>query len=201
MMADKSNLKKHWVLSQTSFDNLLSHLGSDRESAGEKYEVLRLKLLKYFEWRRCPSPDIHADETLNRLARRISEGETITDIYSYSYGIARLVMLEVLKQSERERVALSHAEPAGPDANLPAQECETDWRLNCFRSCIGNLPEDKRKLIADYYSKQKREKIDWRKELADRLGLPPNALRIRVHRTKAKLEQCVSECLAQHVGA
>jgi DNA-directed RNA polymerase specialized sigma24 family protein len=201
MMTDKTDLKKHWVLSQTSFDKLLSSLDPDRESAGEKYEVLRLKLLKYFEWRGCPSPDVYVDETINRLARRISEGETITDVSSYSYGIARLVMLEVLKQGEKERAALSRAEAVAPDAAWPVPECETDPRLTCFRSCISNLPEDKRRLITDYYYRQKREKIDRRKELADRMGIPLNALRIRVHRTKAKLEQCVSECLGQHVAA
>jgi RNA polymerase sigma factor (sigma-70 family) len=201
MMTDKTDLKKHWVLSQTSFDKLLSSLDPDRESAGEKYEILRLKLLKYFEWRRCPSPDVYVDETINRLARRISEGETITDVSSYCYGIARLVMLEVLKRNEKEQAALSRAEPVVPEAAWPVPECETDSRLMCFRSCISNLPEDKRRLITDYYYRQKREKIDRRKELADRMGIPLNALRIRVHRTKAKLEQCVSECLGQHVAA
>jgi DNA-directed RNA polymerase specialized sigma24 family protein len=49
-----------------------------------------------------------------------------------------------------------------------------------------------------YYQQEKRAKIDHRKELADRLGIALNTLRMRVHRIKAILQQCVGECLKQN---
>ncbi len=48
-----------------------------------------------------------------------------------------------------------------------------------------------------YYHDEKRAKIDYRKQLADALGIPLNALRIRAHRVRISLEKCVKDCLAQ----
>jgi len=39
-------MKKEWVLTQEAFDRLLGWLDPDRESAGEKYEAIRLRLIK-----------------------------------------------------------------------------------------------------------------------------------------------------------
>ena len=41
-------MKKGWVLTQELFDTLLDWLDPDRERAGQKYETIRLKLIKIF---------------------------------------------------------------------------------------------------------------------------------------------------------
>ena len=41
---------------------------------------------------------------------------------------------------------------------------------------------------------EKRGKIDNRLSLAEKLGIPLNALRSRAQRVRAKLEQCVNRC-------
>ena len=51
-----------WALSQRGFDRLLDRLGPDRERAGERYEALRFKLIKFFEWRGSPFPEGDTDE-------------------------------------------------------------------------------------------------------------------------------------------
>src|ERR1051326_5706272 len=68
--------KEYSPLTQQAFDALLACLDSDRERAAEKYETLRLKLVKFFEWRACAvaAQDL-ADEVINRVARRIDGGE------------------------------------------------------------------------------------------------------------------------------
>ena len=38
-------------------------------------------------------------------------------------------------------------------------------------------------------------KIDHRKQMADELGIGMNALRIRAHRIRTGLEECLKECL------
>ena len=43
--------KKDWELTQEAFDQLLNLLDHDRELAAEKYERLRRRLLRVFEWR------------------------------------------------------------------------------------------------------------------------------------------------------
>ena len=45
--------KEERALTQQAFDRLLACFDSDRERAGEKYENLHCKLVKFFEWRAC----------------------------------------------------------------------------------------------------------------------------------------------------
>ncbi len=63
-----------------------------------------------------------------------------------------------------------------------------------------SLPAENRELIIEYYQEEKRAKIDRRKNLAERLGVPLNALRIRAHRIRAKLEECVHECVERQTS-
>ena len=87
-------LKKEWVLTSESFGKLLARLDTDPEVAGEKYEALRRMLVKFFGWRGAPFPEEHADETLNRVTRKLDEGLVIKDMPGYCYGVARLLYLE-----------------------------------------------------------------------------------------------------------
>ena len=186
--------RKGWGLTQEAFDRLLSHLDPDRERAGEKYEQLRLKLVKFFEWRGAPFPEEHADEALNRVTKRVAEGEAVRDFHSYSLGAARLVFLETLKEPDSHRTSLDSLPP------LPAPPPESDdsrLRLECFEKCLRALPAESCELITQYYQEEKRAKIDHRKALAAQLGIPLNALRIRAHRIREKLEACLDDCLRQ----
>lgn len=184
--------KGEWVLTQAAFDMLLACFDKDRERAGEQYETIRQKLVKFFEWRGSSSPDQHADETINRVARKIAEGETIQNLQSYFYGVARLLFMESLKEREREQAAINQL----PEPIQAAEESNnSDSRLECFEKCMRSLPAENRELIVEYYEEEKRANIDKRKVLAEKLGLPLNALRIRAHRIRAKLEDCVHECV------
>jgi hypothetical protein len=62
---------------------------------------------------------------------------------------------------------------------------------------MGQLTVKSRNLILDYYREEKDSKIDHRKELAERMGLGLNALRIQACRIRAKLQDCVFKCLTQ----
>src|SRR5215468_1188617 len=87
-----------FVLTKDSLDGLLARLDADRERAGEKYETLRLGLIRFFEWRGASTPVEHADETLDRVARKLHQGEEIRDLPAFVAGVARFVFLEVVKQ-------------------------------------------------------------------------------------------------------
>src|SRR5215510_2058376 len=99
--------RRKWALTQEAFDKLLAHLGPDRESAGEKYLEVRNNLIRFFEWRGCPFPEDHADETINRIAKKISEGEEIRNPASYYIGVARMLLLEINRERGRQQQALS----------------------------------------------------------------------------------------------
>src|SRR5690349_12297755 len=94
------------VLTQQAFYRLLTCFDSDPERAGEKYEILRRKLVRFFEWRACGSAALDlTDETINRVARRIDEGETVRNLSNYAYGVARMVYFERMKELKREEAA------------------------------------------------------------------------------------------------
>jgi hypothetical protein len=99
--------RKKRELTPEAFTKLLAILDPDPETAGGKYEQLRRKLIKFFEWRGSFISDELADETLNRLARKIDEGEEIEkNVFALSLGIARFVLLETLKRPDNNRVEM-----------------------------------------------------------------------------------------------
>jgi DNA-directed RNA polymerase specialized sigma24 family protein len=185
-----TTIKKSWSLKRESFERLLSLFDADRERAGEQYEALRAKLIRLFEWRGADSPEEHADETLDRVVRKVEEGEDVRDVHAFAGGVARLVWLESVKRERRERVALEQMPPREETA-----AAESDARLECFESCLGRLPDDARALVVEYYREERGAKIEARKRLAASLGIQHGALRLRVHRLCAQLEKCVGDCL------
>jgi DNA-directed RNA polymerase specialized sigma24 family protein len=191
--------KTTWRLTQEAFEKLLNSFSADREEAGAQYELIRRKLVRFFEWRAIASADERADETINRVARRIDEGEAIENLRSYFYGVARMVFMEALKELERAPVAIDDA-PQVLRHRTP-EVIDSDDRLVCLDQCLDSLPVENRKLIVDYYQEERRAKIELRQELADRLNIPLNALRIRAHRIRHTLEQCINRCLEASAGA
>ena len=184
-----------WILTKQAFDELLNHFSPDRNEAGRQYEVMRVKLRRFFEWRSCLVPEELVDETINRVARRISEGENIFNLNGYFSTVARLVFMESLRDRDRTSVGLDTI-PETP-AEAPSEDDQMELRLRCLDSCLERLPIESRTLILKYYLYERRAKIDLRKQLADSLGIPMNALRIRAFRLRTGLERCVRDCLGQ----
>ena len=183
--------RQKWALNQEAFDKLLVAFDVDRETAGRKYLEIRNNLTRFFEWRGCSFPEDHADETINRMAKRVFEGEAILNHSGYAMGVARLLLLEINKGRQREQSALAEI-GAAPDVYVPEDDDET--RLTCLRSCLQTLSPDNRELILQYYQGEKGEKIENRKKLLDRLGIPVNTLRMRALRLRERLQACVEEC-------
>ena len=183
-------MNKDWVLTQESFEALLTWLDSNRDIAGEKYEQIRTRLIKIFACRGCNESEDLADETINRVTNRLREiGATFTgEPALYFFGVANKVHLEFLRRKPTPSlpIATESSEEAGEEAELQSQ---------CLDRCIGQLTQVNRELVMEYYQENKRAKIEHRKHLADRLGIAVNALRIRAHRIRRSLQNCVQECL------
>jgi hypothetical protein len=90
--------KVAWTLNSSSFDKLLAASNADRSSAGTAYKQLRLRLINFFDWHGCACPEELADETFDRVAQRLAEGEFIMNLPSYCFGVARRLLLEVMGQ-------------------------------------------------------------------------------------------------------
>lgn len=193
---DRPRAVKPPGLTAEGFEALLAQLDRDRERAGERYETIRRKLVRLFDWRGCDDPEDLADETINRVSRRMAEGIELraSDPYGYFCGVAHLVYKEVLRQASRQRQALERSRWLSP-LQLSEDEEPPDRRLECLRRCLDRLPQDKRNLVLRYH--QRENNINNRQTLARELGVPLNALRIRIHRARRNLEACVQECLKQ----
>ena len=181
--------KNRWTLTQGAFDRLLACLDPDRQQAGTKYEALRRKLVKFFEWRGSSCPEDLADDTINRVAMNLEAGEEIRQFPAYCVGVARRVFLENLRNLQREE-----AHRAQPQA--PRISSDLERRTECLERCMHELSQQSLELIVQYYQEEKQARIAARRSLAARLDIPLNALRIRAYRIRASLEACVERCMA-----
>jgi DNA-directed RNA polymerase specialized sigma24 family protein len=184
------------------FRQFLSWLDEGVNSNGEKYLEMRRRLVAYFDRKHCASPDELADETLNRVAKRLEELGSITGTApaQYCYTTARFVFLEYLRSHARASASLEELSPAEADLVLstsPRQDDETRSKEHlsaCLEQCLEKLAESDRGLILEYYRGEQRTKIENRRSLATTLRLSVNALAIRASRIRNKLELCVREC-------
>ena len=193
-------MKKEWVISQEAFDAMLDWLDADRERAGNKYEAIRLRLIKIYTCRGCQAAEELADETINRVIARIVE---IADGYRgdpalYFYGVAQKVFLE---NSRKEHGPQAHVPLDYAAVSLSTQgvalveDFEPEYR--CLEQCLERLLPENRDLVVRYYQQERQAKIDHRKMLASELGIAVNALRLRAHRIRLTLQRCVMDCLEQ----
>jgi DNA-directed RNA polymerase specialized sigma24 family protein len=187
-----------FVLTKDSLDALLARLDPDRTRAGAQYETLRLGLIRFFEWRGATTPVEHADETLDRVARKIGQGEEIRDIHAFVAGVARFVFMEVVKQQNTQQAALRKW-PEQPEAEQPAPGPD-DGRMGCAKECLKGLPGDQARLLLAYYQDEKARKIANRRGIADELRISPHTLRMRMRRIRVQLEECIMECEKRKSG-
>ena len=186
-------MNKAWTLTQTALDSLLAWLDPDRDTAGAKYETIRTRLIKIFTCRGCSEAEDLADETINRVISKLTE---VADSYQgdpalFFYGVAKRVQQEYERKKFKPAVPLPVATP--PD--------EVDQEYECLEKCMQAIPQNQRELVLQYYQEDKRAKINNRRQLAQKLGIAANALRIRACRIRAGLHQCVEACLSQKSSA
>ena len=182
---------------QTGFDKLLALLDTDRDAAGVKYEVLRARLIKFFEWRNCETADELADTVFERLVKKIADGEEIQNINAYAAGVAQFVFKEYLRNLARRGAALEENPEVRGLAEKDAEDEAGKTRFDCLERCLAEIDAETRRLLIAYHDTDERTLIRTRKRLADSLSISLNTLRIRVCRLKGKLENCVRDCCAE----
>lgn len=200
-MDGSASPQQKWALTSEAFDGLLFWLDSDRERAGDKYEEIRAGLIRGFQRHCCNQPEDLADETINRVARRLPEiaPTYVGDPARYFYGVAHNVHLEYLRKRP-EVVPLPPGELPQKDAPPGALD-ETDPEYVCLNRCMQQLTPRNREMILQYYQGERRVKIKLRQELAERLGIKLTNLRLQAQRVRANLRKCILICLEQYAQA
>lgn len=183
---------------------LLSAEGSADESsdglspaqiASESFETLRRRLIRYFIWERCQDPELCADETLSRTARKLAEGEKIINLRAYLFGVARVISRETSARASREASVLEQLASQHPAIGQPDDGSDGDLSAPCLNECLALLSEEQREFILRYYRGNQGERIENRRKLAEEEGLGLNALRNRASRLRDRLEKCTRRCM------
>jgi DNA-directed RNA polymerase specialized sigma24 family protein len=181
-------------LTKNGFELLLAGLDPVAERATEKYEDLRLRLVKHFVWS-CGCPESRADDladsTLDRVALKLEQDTAVENVRAYSLATARFIWLEHTREVREDGWGEEMPDIA---ADIPQDTDDADERYTCLEECMreGIKSEADRRLILDYYDASEGEKNkDHRKGLARRMGLELGALKVRACRLRKSLEQCV----------
>ena len=181
------------VATKEQFDELLNWLDSDRDRAAQRYEEIRRNLIRVFLNRGCPEGEDLADETINRVVLKMPGlmESYVGSPENYFHGVAKNIVREQIRK--RGRVVQSTIEPSS------VQDLEP--YLQCLEECLTKLPHKSSQLITLYYEEERRKKIDLHKKLSSLMGLKQTALRARVHRIRAKLRDCILECVTRKLGS
>jgi hypothetical protein len=175
-----------WSLSTGAFERLLAILDDDRDAAAVAYGALRQRIAGLHRWWGAGDPDVLADQTLDRAARKLQEGASVErgDFGAYVRGVARMVFYEAARQPR----------PVGLDREpLVESDGAEQLPLDCLDECLAMLEAADRALVLRYYDG--RNQIAERRQLSRDLNITPTALRLRTHRLRGRLEGCVTSCL------
>jgi RNA polymerase sigma factor (sigma-70 family) len=177
-------------ITQEGFATLLDWLDGNVDSAAEKYEKIRLRLIRVFVGRGCHEAELLADRTIDRVITKLPHVSSgyVGEPAAYFYAVGSKIHLEWLRSQKREREARSD--------EITTEHEEEGAEYGCLDSCLDELPQEAREIILEYYRDEKRAKIERRKGLAEKLGVSIGALQIRASRIRAKLSSCVSDCVA-----
>jgi DNA-directed RNA polymerase specialized sigma24 family protein len=176
-------------LTPDEFDKLLAWLHPEREHAAERYEIIRLKLIEWFEHHGSQSGDELADVVLDRVAKRLLQGEQIRGA-GYFLGVARNVFLESRSRSSTSPLSpfdeLDPADSSSPEQLLLDSEDADAYRrrVASMVRCLRELPPDELRLLREYHREDARGK---RETIAERLGISTAGLYTRVHRLCKRL--------------
>lgn len=168
-------------LTRDAWNRLLRALDPDAAQAASRYERLRQRLIALYRLRGLPCPEDLADEALDRLAYRLMRGAlAAAEVAPHLHEVARRIADEADRRSRRERALDPTALPQPPawlDDDPLARLCR----------CLDELPRSECRTLLEYETGFGHDRVRRRKALAAELGIPMNALRVRVHRLRARL--------------
>ena len=175
-------------LNAQSYSLLLKALAPDERAAEAAFLRLRGSLVRFFELKGDNDPVEAADETLDRVSSKLGQEVAIEQVTKYSFGVARLVFLENLRNTQRASNALREYGRHGEESTA---DDDADG-FATMRDCFSELSEHNKELLRSYFADISRNSLDEKRQrLAAKTGLSINGLRLRIFRLRKQLEECV----------
>lgn len=174
------------AITQESFDALLAWLDPNRETAGQKYEIIHVGLTRIFISRGFSDAEDLADLTVSRVITLLPKikDEYVGEPARYFHKVAHFIALEAQRRPE----IATNIFPEKLSQESPANDI-----YECLLECLDLLPNEKRELIIEYYLYQGSEKIERHQHMAKERGITVGALRSRAHHIRDALEACVRQ--------
>ncbi len=141
----------------------------------------------FFVRRRFSLAETMADEVLDRIAQRLEAGESLGSAEAYAYGVARYVAQEQAREAARAGIA---GEVYARNISLNA-DTTNEVQFEAMSRCLDQQGKQDRELLVAYYAFSGIQKIDHRRRLALSLNISQGALRKRVFRLRAEMEECM----------
>jgi len=185
-------MKKNREINPEAFEKMLLWLDENRDAAGNKFEAIRLRLIKIFDYRQCTNSEELTDLVFDRVLQKIDEN-AITDGGNpslYFYAVANNIYRENLRKPITVELPEDIARDEAEEGFQPYYEC--------LKKCLKTLSSEKHRLIIGYYEEEKRAKIDFRQNLAKSVGISLTKLHSRVFRIRTSLQQCVLKCVKEN---
>lgn len=182
-------MKKNREINPEAFEKMLLWLDEDRDIAGLKYEAIRLRLIKIFDYRQCTNSEELSDIVFDRVLQKLDENAVAdsADPALYFYKVA----CHIYRENLRKPVSVEVTD----DIAAEADEENFDPYYECLKKCLENLSAEHRKLIVNYYEEEKHEKVTHHRQLAKSFGVKLNILHLRAYRIRKRLQKCVLQCV------
>ncbi len=193
-MDGKTKGKRKREVTHEEFRRLLARLDLIPVRAWQKYDDLRRKLVMFFG-PQSAAEDL-ADEVLDRIAKK-PDSENIINVAEFAAGIARNVRRE---NWQKTAITLQMPEDLDlPDRNRSPESSMLETidgqrKRECYSQCMRLLAPEDRRLILEYHPAELGKVEESRQELAASLAISNGALRSRVGRLRASLEDCCRNC-------
>lgn len=175
-------------LTSGSFQALLSWLDPDPEIAGEKYQTIRAGLVRIFVSKGFSDAEDLADLTIDRVITLLAEKREnyVGDPANLFHSVARYICLEAWRRPE-----VATEEPP----ERPVRDVDTSNEFECLLECLKWLTPDEREFLLDYHvhDSEGQVKIEHHRIMTQEQGVEESTLRVRAHRIRARLENCVLE--------
>jgi DNA-directed RNA polymerase specialized sigma24 family protein len=173
-------------------EKLCAYLGCQPTEFDEAYRRLRRKLVKFFNWKRCPEASELADETVARVLEAIERERDILDFSNFVLGVARKLFVDWTRGQVKVDALRRGLEI---DLDLEWLPPSSSDEAQCLERCLGMLPPDRREFIEACFVDKRRT------ELRRTLQLSSNAMRMRIFHSKQRLRSCVGACVkARNTG-
>jgi DNA-directed RNA polymerase specialized sigma24 family protein len=177
---------------------LLERMDPDVSEAGEKLLRLHQRLSTLFQYKGCAFPDELADRAIDILATRLTNTD-VESVEAYLMAIAQNLVKKSWEKQKRLPLPLEvlgeRAAPADDPLRVLEEEQTRGIRAACLEQCLSHLPGQARTFFLACHTGDKRQRIQSRTDWAQREGLSPVAVRVRLHRIRVALEKCVGGCL------